>query len=281
MQKQIALAALLCLFSPPAYAEQHVTVMTYNVLLGFHGNHQLQRNRLDAAKTIVKRNDPDILLLQEAFYAAPNSTGIFLDYQKEFSYPHAAIATWGDYGGNVILSKYPIQEKIILPLGTRTALRTKIAINQEAVTIDNIHLSPYIFEDEKVAQLEHIVSDGKRYIIGGDFNAFSPHDTHERQKLLSDFTEFYGSTGEMMLDNWLSCGAIKAMENHCLHDARTIGYTYPTSYLTKNKNGAMRIDFLFYSSDIAMSKAGIEISPEAEQASDHYPVIATFHLNSI
>ncbi len=275
MRKKIALAALLGVCSPLC-AEAEIKVMTYNVFLGFHKNHELQQNRLDAAKTLVKRNDPDILLLQEAFYAAPNTKSLIVDYQKEFSYPYAAIASWGDYGGNVILSRYPIQEKETIPLGTRKALRSKVRVNDKTITIDNIHLSPYITEQEKSTILERIILKEPFYIVGGDFNAFSLHDAYDRQKLLLDFQAFYGATGEAMLDDWLTCTATKAMENHKLQDARTIGHTYPTTYLTQSKDGAMRIDFLFHSSDITVKKAWIDYSVEADQASDHYPVIAIF-----
>ncbi len=283
MAKGLVLATILSgTMVIPVYAESFpVKVMTYNVLLGFHTypNQMLEKYRLENAKKIIAAEDPDILLLEEAFYATKNATGLLLDYQKELNYPFVAIGTYGDFQGNVILSKYPVVNKQVLPLGQRTALRVQLEVcAREPLTIDVFHLSPFISEKEKSQQLEMILlKDTSSYIVGGDFNSLSPDDHYKRQDVLPDFLTFYGLQGVTVADNWLTCGAIKTVKKYNLHDSLgKFEYTYPTDIIKKDKKGAIRIDYLFHSADIKSLEAyGIK-TEAAERASDHYPFVAVF-----
>lgn len=286
MEKKWILTTVLSgLLSIPLNAEPQqefpIKIMTYNVFLGFHTYPKMkfEAQRLANAQKIVKEENPDILLLQESFYAIPNSTNLFIDYQKEFQYPYAAVGSWGDFQGNVILSKYLIVNSEVLPLGERTALRVQLEVcGNHLLTIDNIHLSPYVPEKEKSNQLEQILLKDKHYyIVGGDFNALSPDDSYIRQNILPDFLAFYGIHGVSVADDWLSCETIKTIKKRGMHDAfSSSDYTYPTNLTKTDKTGAIKIDYLFHSPELKVENAHVNKTGEAEQASDHYPFIAIF-----
>ncbi len=79
-----------------------IKIMHYNALHGFHSGglgekvilpFKFQPKRLESAKRVVKSENPDILVLNEACFAKSffeKSTGrtLFLDYQKEFRFPY-------------------------------------------------------------------------------------------------------------------------------------------------------------------------------------------------
>ena len=257
--------AMFANFYSLSYAQEptEFKVMTYNVLLGFHTypNPQLQKERLESAKRVIQKEDPDILLLQEAFYSVNGP--------------------WGDICGNVILSKYPIRDKEILNMGNRKAMRVKIELpSRELLTVDNLHLDPYISEKEKSQQLEQIIKkESNYYILGGDLNSLSPEDKYVKANLLSDFNYYYGANGEYVLDDWLTCDAIKKVFELGLEDANPNKFTYPTKSFLNYKNSEIRIDYLFHSPDLKKIDSWVNTSKDADNASDHYPVISIFRIS--
>mgnify|MGYP002718162591 CR=1 FL=1 len=56
------------------------------------------------------------------------------------------------------------------------------------------------------------------------------------------------------------------------------GYTIPTPMLSTDVSSAMRIDFILVNGGIAVDKGWVVRGPEADVASDHYPVAADFRL---
>jgi endonuclease/exonuclease/phosphatase family metal-dependent hydrolase len=56
-------------------------------------------------------------------------------------------------------------------------------------------------------------------------------------------------------------------------------YTIPTAMLSTDISSAMRIDYVMVNGGIGIDKGWVIRDPEADIASDHYPIAADFRLS--
>jgi endonuclease/exonuclease/phosphatase family metal-dependent hydrolase len=265
-----------------------IKLMNYNILHGFHTSEKpfiLERERLEAAKEIVKKENPDLLVLTEACFGSPNKYGISMDYQKIFGFPyyhHAPATPEGYEWGSAILSRFPITETRNLSESWMPFLRAQIDSGGTPFNIDVFHPHPNISDDKKVEKLK---STWEKYqapqILAGDFNALSPQDKYDREKLIMGFGTFTKDP-ESAVDFLLKGRIIPYIISQGLIDTyrqanpkhREQDYTIPTDALSKNKDSAIRLDYIFCSPDYKVSQAGIIKNSLTNKASDHYPVTA-------
>ena len=260
-----------------------VKIMNYNILHGFYQTaypFELEKNRLEKAKQIVKKENPDILILTEACYGGKNIFGIFMDYKKIFNYKYGYFGKWGEFEwGNMILSKYPIQAKTV-GLADRTAIRSEIKIKEKTIHVDVIHPSPDLNEKEKIETIKPLLKNIKeQYILSGDFNSLSDEDKYDKDRLIKGFKTFT-KNAEKIINEMLKDGFIRYLRKMGLKDAfpkNKRQSTIPTKkYRTGNSD--VRIDHFFVSEKIKVEDARVIKNELTENASDHYPIVGIFNI---
>lgn len=272
-------------------------IISYNILHGFYTYYNpnkpliFERERLDAAQKLIKKENPDILLLNEACFGVKNKTKILMNYKKIFDFPYyfyAQAKPKENEWGSAFLSKYPIINIKNLSEILKNFVRAKIDFNGTLVYIDIAHPHPNNSNLEKEKFFKRVLKDRikqKNYILAGDFNSLSPEDRYKKEKLIEGFKTF-DDNPKKSVNNLMKGKAIQYLLSHGLIDSyRKIhkkfiesDYTIPTDFLSKNKLSKMRIDYIFCSKDIKIKDAGIIKGKEAEKASDHYPVYAKLEI---
>jgi hypothetical protein len=180
-------------------------VMQYNILNGFFSNDEPFRHELErqaAAVDVVKREDPDVLILCEASFGFPSRFGVVQDYQKIFGYPYCYLGRHGERSGTALLSKF---EGDFQDFGMfhRAFSRTSLKIRNRKIVFDIVHPHPSLEDWEKERLVRAAIRDrGDCYVLAGDFNACSPQDKYSRTKLIDGFARFTGHA-EAAVDNLL------------------------------------------------------------------------------
>ena len=216
-------------------------VMSYNVW-GHNRN-------LAAAAALIRREQPDILLLQEINpdhfqYLAKDIEDLYLYKRLQLDYvPEINLA---------IISRFPIT-----PIGAdiekgRTQ-KVHIETSFGIVTVINVHIHnfPWLRRHGQLITLieEDIVNSQGPVILGGDFNT-------------TDQAQAYKTV-------------IRYLKNAHEESGCGFGFTFPTP--VRRKKGSfpwpamMRIDHIFYSKHFSSKNAK---TLENGGGSDHYPVIA-------
>ena len=263
-----------------------IKVMTWNVLYGFHKYSEdmkrpkLETERLECAKAVVKRENPDILVLTEACFAMHNSYREVLDYKREFKFPYAAYGQWQDEWGNMVLSKYPLTSEI-KKAGWRAMLKTHISIDDKVLHLDVIHPAPAEIDASKIAGYHQALGPRETpYILTGDFNALSDEDKYDKKQLVKAFKEF-DKFAEESVTRLLDISFIPWLRKTKLIDAMPLKErkpTIPTSLISKDKLSAMRLDYFFVDEDVDVISAKTIYNANTEKASDHYPICMTIKI---
>jgi exonuclease III len=266
-------------------------IMNYNILHGFHSNEQpfvLQKDRLKAAQEVVKQENPDVLVLTEACFGAENKYGINMDYKKLFDFPHAIYSLTASEWGSSLLSKYPIVSSGNYSMDRRSFSRNILDVNGKEVCVDIAHPHPDLNEFEKRRFFHSQLRDipNVPYILTGDFNALSPQDTYDKEKLIQGFAKFMKNEEDARkaIEGFMTYQAISEITKQGLVDTyRQIHkeqqqYTIPTDYLSSDKNSGVRIDYIFCSPHFKVEDAKVIQTKDSNSASDHYPVTSILKL---
>jgi endonuclease/exonuclease/phosphatase family metal-dependent hydrolase len=268
----------------------NLKVMCYNVLHGFHNDaspFEFQPDRLEAAKRVVREYDPDILVITEACYGQ-EFKGSFIDYQKEFAFPHHFHAHKNNEHGVSLLSRFPITGANY-SAGRMHFLRAGLGIEGKIINFDVVHPHPSLSEEEKARFMESVLRDHARpYILAGDLNACSPRDKYKRDDMIRSFSRFIPNHAVETVDGLLSFKAIPRIEiaklidtYKAIHpDEDAVNYTVPTNLRGEDKGSGMRCDFIFCSDDFTVEDAGVIKTTDTEMASDHHPINATLILKN-
>jgi endonuclease/exonuclease/phosphatase family metal-dependent hydrolase len=254
-------------------------IMTYNILVGFHGDKRVfNPKRLKHAQRVVRAEKPDILVLVEAHFGKPNKEKILLNYKKLFPFPYYAYAQRRRNGssGVCLLSKFPIVSHKRLRLEKTPGLRAVLRVNEKRLHVDAVHLHPWIADTRKITSMRpHLTSRKHPYLVTGDFNSLSDEDKYDKQKYIKAFRTFTLLKGDSEALRFLKRKFIPFLRASGLRDAmpkKRRTHTIPTDWLSKNKNSAMRIDYCFVSSDILVKDAYVVQTRDAEYGSDHRPI---------
>ncbi len=263
--------------------------MLYNILHGFHTTSspfQLEEKRLKAAQEVVRKENPDVLVLTEACFAESHVQGIVMNYAEIFGYTHHAHArvVGGSEWGSSLLSKYPLLFSQNESQHYRTLLRTKIDVKGKEIYVDIAHPHPSLSDNEKAEFLKGVVEKYKKpYVLAGDFNAISPRDKkfYRQEEMIKNFS--FEKDPKKKVNDLLQMLALAEVEKKGLKDTykeihKEFDFTIPTDMLSKNKKSGVRIDYIFCSLDFHVKDAYIVKNKLTEIASDHYPVIAVVEL---
>ncbi len=267
-------------------------IMCYNIKRGFRElepPHKSEEKRKKLAQKVVEKENPDVLVLNEAYFIGKNSK-IKEDYQKIFPFKYykagehkkGLLPFWGD----AVLSKYPITDFQNLSYGHLALLRMKIKIEDDILNLDAIHISPIpVITKSYQKELISYVLKGKsmkNYILAGDFNAVSPKDKYNKEELRKAWKNII-ENGEKVIDEMIEGKTISVVLNKGLIDMyrennKRPSYTIPTDLLSKNKSSGVRVDHIFCTNDFKVIDSYILKNKLTEKASDHYPVVAVLEL---
>ena len=219
---------------------QHIKIMSYN-LWNFNKNP-------DAAADLIRREQPDILLMQEIStdhfqYLIKDLNELYLDTPLQFEYvPEMKQA---------VISRFPI-----LPVRTDIdkgrAQKVRIETSFGIITVINVHIFNFPWQRRHQQLIDLVIEDvsitNGPLILGGDFNT-------------NDQSQAYKITKRYLKNaHWESgCG---------------FGFTFPTPN-KKTRIGPfltafIRIDHIFYSKHFSSRNSR---TLNESGGSDHYPVI--------
>jgi endonuclease/exonuclease/phosphatase family metal-dependent hydrolase len=274
-------------------------VMEYNIFEGLakeveDGKYVVQKDRIRAAVSMVRKFDPDILVLCEASFTPNHKNsirrfGVLQNYAKIFNYPHAYYGVRSRRDGTTVLSKYPLKGEDF-SLSKMSFVRVRISVEGREIMLDAAHPHPRVEEDDKRGFFKSIIRDRKRpYILSGDFNSISPRDLYDKKKLLRGFNLMVPddkSEAESIVKGILDLKPGNYLVKTDLQDSyrvinkkRDFVYTNPTNLFRDYLDAAMRLDYIYCSKDLKVLDAGIIKNKLTDIASDHYPIYAVLELN--
>jgi len=267
-------------------------IMQYNIRTGFRNTekpYDFEGERIKFAQKIIKKENPDILILNEAYFESKNKSNIIMDYSKIFGFPFYAHGNYtkglSPFWGHALLSKYPITKALNKSKGLAGLFRTKIKIGQKIVNIDIIHISPIPFLSSKKQEAfvkKILIGKKENYILSGDFNSLSPKDDYHEKKMIEAWSKFE-KNAKNVIKEMLKRDAVRFVLSKNLLDTfkeknKKFDFTIPTDFLSKDKTSGIRIDFIFCSKEFKIANSGIIKNKLAEKASDHYPIYAVLEI---
>ncbi len=276
-------------------AKRVIKIMEYNILSGFcdiqfDGTYNLNEKRKNLCVEVVKKYNPDILILCEADFSPKNHRKykILNNYAKIFGYPYAYYAPRKKRGGGAILSKFPIKSENY-SIEKFSFFRSILKLGKKEIIIDIFHPHPYNPDKDKKNFVKSILRDKNNpYLLIGDFNAISPKDKYNRKRLIKGFNKIVDEDEdeEYVVDSILKAETISEVLKSGLIDtyreknkSGKLAYTNPTNFEKGYEKSQMRIDFIFCSKDFKVLKSGIIKNFKTDKISDHYPIYADLELD--
>jgi len=263
--------------------------MSYNIKNGFFDkdkNNKLRLNKIreKSAQKIIKKENPEILIIAEADFAERKSNP--QDYKRIFKYPYGVFVDRpmiDRYFGIGILSKYPIIQSYKYAPKKSRWIEASIKTKDKTIYVNAIHPSPLNTLAEKINLFKKVLKNKKYpYILAGDFNSISPEDKYDKNKLLKAFIKKLNNRkkAQAAVNNISKKETIRLLLKKGLIDTykkknKKWDYTYHTKL---SGNNYMRIDYIFCSDGIKVVDSGIIKNILTEKASDHYPIYAILEI---
>ncbi len=267
----------------------NLRVMTWNLLEGGHTPRQrppqLDRGRLEAAKALIARVRPDVVILNEALWAEPYQ-GYHQNYADLFGFEHACARLYDGSWGNAILSHYPVIACQDFRIHNRGGLVSTIQAGSSRVQVGTYHPHPSRFASNKASDYRALVGGTDKtlpLVLGGDFNAISPQDHPNHEKLTEAFSRFSSTPGPDSA-RFIEGGqfVFQALAAEGMREAIPPAGrfpTIPTRLIASNDDSGMRIDHIWVNEHVVVREGWVERAPEADVASDHYPVVVDLVLD--
>lgn len=264
-------------------------LLSFNILEGFRplgklGSERrlLDRQRVEAARALVRQLAPDILVLNEALFCRAY-LGKRVDYRRLLDFPHEAAALYDGAWGNAILSRLPIVGSQELRIYNRGGLIARMQTRDGLLTVASYHPHPHRYPANKAHDFLQLV-DGLSgpIIVCGDLNSISPEDATDRRALVQSFRAF-SADPEADVDRFLESGkrVFAALAKLGLKDAIPVAgrrYSIPTDLINADKRSGMRIDHILANAAIEVVHGEVVHSPASNRASDHHPVLLEFRI---
>jgi len=269
-----------------------IKIMQHNIESGFHTYdlpHVFSKERMNSAQKIIKKENPDVLCINEAYFVSQKSK-IKMNYQKIFKiYPYYFFGNPKNpenfTRGDAILSKFPIKNFINNSLKGFSWLKCKIIINKHTLNINLIHLapSPFILELDRLKIIKKVLRKiGTNTILLGDFNSLSNSDHYEWDSLFNSWKKF-DENAENILKDMLQRKVTDYVLSKKLVDSyktlnKNFNFTIPTDKLSKDKKSGTRIDYIFCSNNFKIISSKIIKNKLTNIASDHYPLVTVLEI---
>jgi endonuclease/exonuclease/phosphatase family metal-dependent hydrolase len=267
-----------------------IKIMQYNLLNGFCADlppYKTDQKRLLSASKAIQNMQPDILVLNEAYFwhfAIQKREIVWKDFFKKlYSLPIPAENQfrWAP----ALITKFPIISfDTSVSFKDFKVLIVKLKINSQPVQIISYHPHPSISEEKKAAHLNNIFKDlSLPTIFAGDLNAISPQDLYDRRTLEMGFSKFLnGKAGETIKDMF-TFSTITNILNYELTDTfiaakKPWKHTMPTPVRSKEEDSRIRIDYIFCSKHFKIIDSDVIQNKYTKAASDHYPIYAVLEF---
>jgi endonuclease/exonuclease/phosphatase family metal-dependent hydrolase len=179
-------SAAFCLqaASPSFPMATPMRLVSFNILEGFRPlaassaeRRLMDRDRAEAARTVVAELSPDILVLNEALFCRQHA-GREVDYAALFGFRCAAVALYDEEWGNAILSRFPIVASSEMRIYNRGGLLATIGTPDGALQVASYHPHPRRQPENKALDFARLVEGFTGpALVCGDFNAFDPRRT--------------------------------------------------------------------------------------------------------
>ena len=258
-----------------------ITLMTWNILEGFHtrppdGSRVMDTARLERAHRVVNRVKPDILVLNEALWCH-EAENYLVSYAELLGFPYSACALYDKHWGNAILSREPITDIKSFKIHNRGGLNVLTC----GIRVATYHPHPSRYPENKKADFRKLaeLSEGPA-VICGDFNAISPDDHIDTEKLVRSFMKFSSNperdaarfidAGNAVFPELTALGFTNSINNHLR--------TMPTRLISDDMSSAMRIDHIMVRDMGIVHSFVPDYGDDTELASDHLPVVAVLKI---
>jgi len=281
-------AAALSVEPPKGCAAVPVTVMSWNILEGFHTprspdprvRQTVDPARLAAARDVLAHHQPDVLILNEALWAVAHE-GYAMDYAAALGYAHGVGDLYDGCWGNMILSRYPLLSHDPFRIYNRSGVRVTVQADGWLLDVATYHPHPDrrpFKKAEDFAQLLAGHTSDRPCLIGGDFNAISPADEPDLARLTAAFARF-AHDPRHSASRFIESGQaiFPVLAQHGFRDAlapENRRYSMPTDLISADKASAMRIDHLWVNHAIDVRDAQVLQTDATNRASDHHPLWA-------
>ena len=242
----------------------------------------VDRDRAAAARRVLERLEPDVVVLNEALFCQQFG-GKQVDYGALFGFEFASCALYDQAWGNAVLSKFPILAVREMRTENRGGLVVTLRTPEGPITVASYHPHPARNPRCRVRDFTRLVEgiEGP-LLVGGDLNCIHPDDAPERDHLVAAF-QMFSSEPEAAVDRFVEAGQLvfSALAELGLRDAVPPAgrrYTIPTDLLRESKESAMRIDHILCNEAVRVVGGEVVHSPDTHRASDHHPVMLDFRL---
>jgi endonuclease/exonuclease/phosphatase family metal-dependent hydrolase len=258
-------------------------ILTYNILEGGKSRHP-------ALLEVFKQADADVIALQEA-----NDEAFFNNLAQELDM-YSLLGRGNQHFHVGLLSRYPLTRAVVYAEQTpfrHAALVAHLATPYGSLAACVVHLHPYYdarSEAKRVAEVQYILHQLDPYmqglsVVAGDFNAIEPGvnlNLAMWPQRLQELVKWQGGDiGRDTIKTIAEAGYIDCYRSLHPHSSPSAaqafskeagGYTMPA--FSPNT----RLDYIFASPLLASKLQSCEVfaPPEAEQASDHLPVLGIF-----
>jgi endonuclease/exonuclease/phosphatase family metal-dependent hydrolase len=264
-------------------------LVSFNILEGFRPlaassaeRRLMDRDRAEAARTVVAELSPDILVLNEALFCRQHA-GREVDYAALFGFRCAAVALYEEEWGNAILSRFPIVASSEMRIYNRGGLLATIETPDGALQVASYHPHPRRQPQNKALDFARLVEGFTGpALVCGDFNCINPEDEVDRGRLIAAFRSF-SAEPERDVDQFIESGkqVFTMLGRLGFQDAVPQSgrrYSIPTDFINRDKSSGMRIDHILCNA--AVNVVGGEVVQRfwTERASDHHPVMVDFRL---
>jgi endonuclease/exonuclease/phosphatase family metal-dependent hydrolase len=270
-------------------ARPPLRIVSFNILEGLRPvassateRRQIDRERAEAALTLIGELAPDLLVLNEALFCRQHA-GHLVDYGELFGFPYQAAGLYDAAWGNAILSRHPIAKSEEMRIYNRGGLTALIDSPAGRFTVASYHPHPHRYPDNKARDFARMIAEVRGpLILGGDLNCINPDDGVDRAALIAAFARFT-PTAETTVDRMIESGRLVfgALTELGLRDAVPPAgrrYSMPTDLLNPDKRSAVRIDHILVNDAIDVLGGEVVHSPASNRASDHHPVMIEFRL---
>lgn len=267
-------------------------VVLYNILNGFCNDNppfKIDSKRVKSALEIIAEQNPDILILTEAYFwpfakkvDLENLQEVFGGLYNEYTSLAKGYFRWAP----IILSKYPVNNfDTSMSKYQLNFMRANVQIGKKQLVLDVFHPHPDTTEEQKSEFLKPLlINRGENHLLVGDFNALSSQDDYDVQRLIRGYESFMKGKGKPKVEDMLNCQTLKTILERGFIDTYKINhpdeteFTMPTDLRSKNKDSAIRIDYIFCSDNFGVIESGIVKNKLTERASDHYPIYTILEI---
>lgn len=265
-------------------------LLSFNILEGLRPleaspseRRSIDRDRREAARSVVSELAPDILVLNEALFCREFADKV-VDYGDVFGFPFQAAALYDDAWGNAILSRLPITNSQEMRIYNRGGLIATIDTIEGPLSVASYHPHPRRYPENKALDFARLVSGlTGPALVSGDLNCISPEDPIDRRELVKAFRSF-ATNAEIAVDQFIDSGkhVFSALSELGFKDAVPLvgrRYSIPTDLINRDKSSGIRVDHILKNDLVEVLAGEVVHTPATNRASDHHPVMLDFKIH--